>query len=335
MRALVWTGPKTFELQKIPDPTPHSDEVILKVKYAGICGSDLSGYLGENSLRKPPLIMGHEFTGEVYKLGDEVDGLSVGDLVVVNPLISCGKCRMCQNGNPQNCAHWHIIGIHVPGAYADFVKVPSHLCYKTIHPLGSTLVEPLACAVRATRHAEIQLGDDVVIFGAGMIGLFSMQLARMRGASKCVLVDPNESRLALGSLFGSTHSIVPSKEDVNSYVRNILGGEPNRIIDAVGLPKTRQQSVELVQNGGNVVFIGLHEDDTLLPGNLVVRKEVQINGSFTYSNEDFYEALKLVEDGLIKSDERWLDVRPLEEGKDAFDEQITGEARYPKLVLSL
>jgi threonine dehydrogenase-like Zn-dependent dehydrogenase len=335
MKALVWTNPREFELQDVQKPTAGAGEVVLQVRYAGICGSDLSGYLGENSLRKPPLIMGHEFTGDVVETGEGVSEFQVGDLLVVNPLITCGHCRMCKRGDQQNCMNRTIIGIHHPGAFAEYVKVPASACFHVQDALAGALVEPLACGIRAAERANVTLGDKVVVFGAGIIGLFSLQAASLRGASQRILVDTNDERLEKGKLFGATHTLNPKHVDVIESVQEITGGSAQKVIDAVGLPLTRQQGIAMVERGGRVVFIGLHEDETVIPGNDIVRREIELVGSFSYSDRNFAEGLSLIERKGLTPDDTWLDIRPLDQGKLSFDEQIFGSAKYPKIILSV
>ncbi len=335
MKALVWTNPREFKLQEIPMPEAQKGEVVLKTRYAGICGSDLSGYLGENSLRKPPLIMGHEFTGEVVETGEGVTEFKPGNLVVVNPLITCGCCRMCKQGDQQNCIHRSIIGIHHPGAFAEYVKVPASSCFFVDDEVAGTLVEPLACGIRAAERAGVSLEDNVVVFGAGIIGLFSLKAASLQGAGERILIDTNDERLEQGKLFGATHTLNPKHVNAIEKVKEITGGSLQKVIDAVGLPLTRQQGIEMVENGGRIVFIGLHEDDTVVPGNVIVRKEIEIAGSFSYSDRNFAHGLSLIQRKEVVPDKSWLDIRPLEQGKQSFEEQIFGPAQYPKIVLSV
>lgn len=334
MKSLVWTGPRQFEMQEAETPKLYDGDVLLKVQYAGICGSELSGFLGTNSLRKPPLVMGHEFSGEVVEADEDVQGFNVGDLVTVNPLLGCGRCDKCLHGQPQHCSNREFLGISLPGAYAQYVKVPARAMYKTHDAIAGTLVEPLACGLRAVRQSGLVIGERVVVFGAGMIGLFALQVATLAGASKRILVDTNPHRLEIGRTFGATDLVNAREEDAVAAVMRIVGGKVERVIDAVGAPVVRQQAVQVVDNGGTVVFVGLHHDETSLPGNTLVRSEIAIVGSFAYNHEDFRRAHSMIESGVVGYNRQWLDIRPLETAQDAFEEQIDGPALYPKIVLT-
>lgn len=335
MKAYVWTNPSEFRLQEVRDPVMSSHEVIVQVHYAGICGSDLSGYLGENSLRKPPLIMGHEFTGTVVAKGESARGLQLGELVTVNPLLSCGGCDACRRGLPQHCSSRQIIGIHRSGAFAELVTVPASSCVSVQNAQVGALTEPLACGIRAARQAAVQLGDSVAVFGAGIIGLFSVWAARAMGAQKVVLVDTNAARLRVGNTFGATSVVNARDGSVLDQITDRVGGLVHRAIDAVGLSITRSQSIEIVKPGGTAVWIGLHEENSTVPANLLVRKEVGTVGSFCYTDDDFRVAHQILERGQLQVDETWVSTRSAQDIKAAFDEQIHGPATYPKILLSM
>lgn len=337
MKALVWNGPREMTIERADRPSPGPGEVLLRVEAVGICGSELSGYLGENSLRRPPLIMGHEFTGEVVEAGSDDGAFAAGAKVVVNPMVPCGECAMCRRALENLCLSRSLIGAHRPGAFAEWVVVPEKAAFlvpETLNPVSGSLVEPLACGLRATRLAGVQVGDAVAIFGAGIIGLVSLAMAKRSGARTLIAVDTNERRLEIAAQWGATRTLNPQRDDVLEVVGTLSDGVGvDAAIDAVGLPATRHQSVMALRPHGRAVFVGLHEDATELPGNHVVRHEVQIAGSFCYSYEDFQDSIRLVADGLFHETDGWLDERPLEVGKEAFDEQIDGPALYPKVVL--
>lgn len=334
MQSLIWTGPCQFDMQTTSIPELRSGDVLLRVEYVGICGSELSGYLGTNSLRKPPLVMGHEFSGVVVSTSGDMGDIKVGDRVSANPIIECGRCDKCRRGLPQHCPHREFIGITAPGAYAEYVRVPARACVPVRDAKAGALVEPLACSVRAIRQSGLVFGDSVVVFGAGMIGLFAIKVAQLAGASHRILVDTNAHRLNLGKGFGATHVVNAKEDNPVQVIREITDGRVNKVIDAVGVPLVRQQSIELLDNAGTVVFIGLHHDETTIPGNHVVRSEIRIVGSFAYDHDDFARAHTLLESNVVSYDDSWLDIRPLGAAKGAFDEQIDGPALFPKIMLT-
>lgn len=336
MKAMVWTNPREFQHCEIEDPILQPGEVILRVSKAGICGSELSGYLGENSLRQPPLVMGHEFTGRVVEIAPDVKGLRRDELVAVNPLISCSECAACLRGAPQACMKRELIGVHRPGAFAEYVAVPAKSCFLVEDAVKGTLVEPLACSLRAARQARIGYGARVVVFGAGTIGLFAAQSAIRLGASEVVLVDTNRERLAMGEAFGATCTInARFTMSLIDDVQAALGGFADSVIDAVGIQLTRRQSIDIADRGGRVVWIGLHQNNVDIPGNMVVRKEIEVVGSFCYNHQDFLDAHRTIQRNLIPPIQSWLDVRAGTLIQECFDEQIDGPSKFPKIVLSI
>jgi threonine dehydrogenase-like Zn-dependent dehydrogenase len=333
MQILVWEGLEQMRLRNSPEPEASPGWVVLDVEAAGICGSEISAFLGKNELRKPPLVMGHEFSGVVAKVGGGVSNDWIGKHVVVNPLVTCGTCRFCRNGDRQLCSERKIIGVDYQGGFAEQTAVPVSSCMPVTDLLRAALIEPLACGVRAVRRSEAQLGDKVLVFGAGMIGLSAIKLLRARGVSQCIAVDMIASRLRWAKLWGATDTIDASSESLSVVVRQLVPQGLDCVIDAVGHIQTRTQSLTMIRRGGRVILVGLHEDELGLRGNAIVRNESEILGSFAYSDDDFRRAVILAEGGQIDTSEGWLDVRPLEAGQQAFIEQSTGPAPFSKIIL--
>lgn len=336
MQALWWTGVREMRWDQADEPRAYNGEVVVKSVAAGICGSEVSGYLGHNELRTPPLIMGHEFTA---KLEQDIAerGLSSGDLVTVNPLVTCGTCPDCQAGQRQYCETRKIIGVDFPGAYGTRLAVPRAQCYRVQDAVAGTLVEPLACAVRATAQSQVELGDAVVVIGAGLIGLMSVYVARLRGARHILLVETNPKRLQHGLDWGADELILAKEDSASAVdrVRKLVPRGVDRVIDAVGYSLTRASALAMTRRGGRVVFLGLHESQTNLNGNAIVRDEVEVVGSFCYSDQEFATAVSLVNDRNRDFTGDWLDVRPASQGAAAFAEQATSSASYAKIVLQL
>jgi len=322
-----------MKLRDAPKPAVKQGWAVLEVEAAGVCGSEIASFLGKNELRKPPLVMGHEFSGVVVETGDGVSRDWMGKHVVVNPLVTCGTCRHCLTGDRQLCLDRKIIGVTFPGGFAEQAAVPVSSCMPVTDLLRAALIEPLACGVRAVSHTEAQLGDSTLVFGAGMIGLSIIKLLRARGVSQCIAVDTVRSRLKWARLWGATDTLDASTGDVVEAAKHLASGGFDCVVDAVGHSQTRTQALAMVRRGGKVVFVGLHSDETNLHGNAIVRDESEILGSFAYSDDDFRRAVTLTEGGLIDMSGGWLDVRPLAAGQEAFVEQAKGPAPFSKILL--
>ncbi len=331
MKALVYEGPRTMNIREVPLPLLKPDEVLIRVKRAGICGSELGGYLGHNSLRKPPLIMGHEFSGIIEQVGEHVGTFNIEERVTANPLITCGTCRYCRNGESQLCGARSLLGAHRPGAFAQFVAVPARNVYRLDDLVSfeeGALAEPFACAIHVCRLLQLTPTDRILIYGAGPIGLFALQAAKVYGVRDTVIVDLNEARLEiareLGGIAVSNSSELPDGS----------GNGFDAVIDAVGAEVTRQRSVAAARAGGKVVFTGLHEADSKLPINDMIRSEISAKGAFAYSQEDFETALRWIGQGRINL-LPWVETAPLSEGGAAFEKLIGGPGKVAKIFLSL
>lgn len=339
MKALVYEGPRQLNIRDVPEPEPGPDEVIIKVVFSGICGSELGGYLGHNSLRKPPLIMGHEFSGEIVELGSQAarlkPGLAVGQRVTVNPLIHCGVCRACLAGRHNLCRERRIIGIHQPGSYADLVKAPARLVYPLPDQLSlehAALTEPVGCAVRAVKLADCTALDTLLITGLGPIGLLALQVALTFGLTKIWATDTDPHRRAIGEQFG-VRVLNPLAENVVEIVRAETEGlGVEAAIDAVGLAITRQQGIEAAKPGGTVVFVGLHDEESQIQSNLLIRKEVNLKGSFAYAPLDFEDGFNWLAAGRVKIDP-WLLKAPLADGHECFERLLGEPGPVAKILL--
>lgn len=345
MDALIWLGPRIMEVQSAPVPKLAPGEVLIEVGAAGICGSELSGYLGQNSLRKPPLIMGHEAAGRIVQIhtgttGTLADGsvAQIGSRVTFNPLVVCGQCDRCRAGYNNLCRNRSLIGAHRPGAFARFVAVPVQQCYTLPDDLSDvtgSLTEPLACSVRAISLSQVRPGNSLLIIGMGPIGLFCLAVAHALGVERIYVSDAAPSRLAIAQRWGAKEAINAREQDVVAAVQKLAPGGVDAVIDAVGMTVTRAQALEAVVPGGRVVYIGLHSTESSLNINHLVRQEIAITGSFGYTQADFAHALDLLTQGLIHSNADWLEDRPLSGGASAFAELVDGKAAATKIILHM
>jgi threonine dehydrogenase-like Zn-dependent dehydrogenase len=347
MRALVYEGPRMMNMRQVEEPELAPDEVLIRVERVGICGSELSGYLGHSSLRKPPLVMGHEFSGTVERLGAGVQTgsengalrrLRPGDRVTANPLVSCGVCRACTNGAAQLCPHRKLAGAHRPGAFAEYVALPARNVHALAAPVSfdeGAFTEPLACAVHICRLLRPLPTDRLLIMGAGPIGLLALQAAMAHGLRDIVMIDVNEERLSIaGELGAVTATSVQALGAEAGAGAGAGAGAFDAAIDAVGLEVTRRACCSSVRPGGRVVFTGLHEDESRLPVNLLVRSEITAQGAFAYHTDDFETALRWIGEGRVKL-LPWTVRAPLEEGGSCFETLLSGAGNVAKILLTL
>jgi threonine dehydrogenase-like Zn-dependent dehydrogenase len=338
MKALVYEGPREMHVREVEVPTLEAEEVLIRVAYSGICGSELSGYLGHNSLRRPPLVFGHEFSGTVAELGEgaaSVRDLSVGHRVTANPLITCGRCERCLGGRQQLCVRRRLLSAHLPGSNAGYVKVPARFVYplpENVSLEQGALAEPIACAVRIAEVAAVRPSDAALVMGVGPIGIFAIQVLKVHGVKNILAVDLTQDRLEIASRLGA-RAILAGESDVVEEVRRATDGKGVEVaVDAVGAGLTRTQCIQSVTSGGRVVFSGLHEAEATLPINAMIRDEVSCVGAFAYSAMNFETALRWLseeraglEDGMVKS--------PLEEGPHWFERLLGGQGGASKVLL--
>lgn len=335
MEALVYEAPRVMTMRDLDRPKPGPGDVLIRVAYSGICGSELSGFLGTNSLRRPPLVFGHEVSGWVEELGSELApadrGLAEGMRVTANPLASCGRCLDCLGGEQQRCASRSLLGAHVPGSNAQYVVVPA----RSVLPLpesmeltDAAMIEPAACAVRAVRISGAGPTSRALVVGAGPIGLFLLQVLEQAGVEERYVVDLNEDRLAMavsGGALGLSEADVAAAGSVAEAVRGLTGGRGvDLAFDAVGSAATRQTCLAAAAVGGQVVLVGLHSDETSLPLNTVVRSETRLTGVFAYNELDFRTALAWFEQGRLGLVEG-LVVAPLSAGAEWFARLVAGD----------
>jgi len=319
MSALVYEAPLQMNMRQVPIPVIRPDQALIRVAYSGICGSELSGYEGKNSLRKPPLIMGHEFSGYIEALGGAVERpeLKVSTAVTANPLVSCRQCQYCLSGRQQLCPKRKLLGAHVPGSNAEFVAIHADALFLIPTELSlamAALAEPAACAIHAADLAMPAPDEQSLVVGAGPIGLMVIQALADRGIKRILCIDLNAERLAmaekLGAVPGTFESLTSQPVDI--------------VVDAVGASVTRQGCASVVRSGGRIVWIGLHEADTALPVNDFIRREISTYGSFAYTPIDFDNALKALAEKRIMLEDAWTQIASLENGTACYEKLLHG-----------
>ncbi len=341
MKALIYTKPYCFEYSDFPDPAVGDDDMLIRVKACGICGSDVQGFTGKTGRRIPPLIMGHEAAGVVEEVGKNVKDFEQGDRVCFDSTVYCNKCQPCRKGQYNRCEKRQVLGVSTPefkrhGAFAEYVAVPWWIVSKipdNMSFIQSSLLEPASIGTHAANRAPISTDDTVVVIGAGTIGLFILQAARLRGAARVLAIDINEFRLDVAKKLGADKVINPLKSDLRTA---ILEETKNRGADvtfeAVGYAQTFRDGVSVTKTGGHLVAVGNLEKATEFNLQELVARELTFTGSYASSGE-FHDCIDLVASGKINVEPLISDVLPLGDGPGTFDRLLKAEENLLKIVL--
>lgn len=305
MKASRFLGNKTFAVTDLPTPHAGPGELVLRNQVCGVCGTDVHIYHGEPGSAdvNPPVVLGHEYSGEVVEVGEGVTGFAVGDHVTVDPNIYCGHCAYCQNGKKQLCPSMEAIGVTRDGGFAQYSRIPASQAFKlepTVPWEAAAMAEPLACCLHGIDLAGIQVGDKVCVVGGGAIGLLMVQLAKLSGASQIVLSEPNEKRRQVGLQLGANAAIDPTRPDSQEAFAQVLGGGANVVIECVGNVPAVKSAFQFAGKGATVLLFSVPKVDATfdLPLFEVYKKELTIKGSFV--NPDTHaRAVALINSGKV------------------------------------
>lgn len=305
MKASRFLGNKTFAVTDLPTPHAGPGELVLCNQVCGVCGTDVHIYHGEPGSAdvNPPVVLGHEYSGEVVEVGEGVTGFAVGDHVTVDPNIYCGHCAYCQNGKKQLCPSMEAIGVTRDGGFAQYSLIPASQAFKlepTVPWEAAAMAEPLACCLHGIDLAGIQVGDKVCVVGGGAIGLLMVQLAKLSGASQIVLSEPNEKRRQVGLQLGANAALDPTRPDSQEAFAQVLGGGANVVIECVGNVPAVKSAFQFAGKGATVLLFSVPKVDATfdLPLFDVYKKELTIKGSFV--NPDTHaRAVALINSGKV------------------------------------
>lgn len=302
MKAFVYENPMTMPLRDVPLPEVGDCDVRIAVKAVGICGSDVHGYRGTTGRRKPPIIMGHEFSGVVDEVGKLVTRWKKGDRVLANPLMTCGTCSNCRRGYPNICSNRHGLGVDLNGAYAEFVKVREDMVFALPDSMSfsqGAMVEPLAVAMHAVNRTPLQLCESLAIIGAGTIGLLTLLSARLKGAGTVIVIDTDADRLAFAEKLGADYTVNSKTTDPLEFVKKVTGqAGAAAVIEAVGISPTAALSLQIAANGAHVTWIGNSQPTVEINMQQIVTRELNLSGSYGFVNE-FETAIEAIRSGRI------------------------------------
>lgn len=303
MKAIQVFKPGHLEIIEKEKPRiTRGDEVLIRVRMVGICGSDMHIYHGTSPVATYPRVIGHEMVGEVAELGPDVTRLAVGDKVVMEPIEWCGTCYACRSGRRNVCTQLQVYGVHKDGAYQEYIVLPERIVHKVDARLDwheAVLVEPFTIGAQANWRGDVRAGDIVFIMGAGPIGICALQVAKIHGAT-CIISDLSDDKLAYARSLGADYTLNPLKDDVVKEIGRITEGiGPNVTIDAVCTTRTFEQAVEITSVAGRVVVLGFSDAPSSIAQLHITKKELTVAGSRLQSNQ-FGQVVEWFNNGTIQ-----------------------------------
>ncbi len=341
MNALLLTDYMTLELTDVPEPVIGPDDVLVRVRACGICGSDVHGLDGSSGRRRPPLIMGHEAAGDVARVGSAVTDLEPGARVTFDSTVSCGRCAFCERGDVNLCDDRQVVGVAPPeytrhGAFAEYVAVPRRIVYRLPDAFPfehAALIEAVSIGVHAVSITPIRLGDTAVIVGVGMIGSVTLQAAKAAGCTRIVAVDIEDARLARARTIGATDVLNATTCDVPGAVRDLTEGRGADVaFECVGYSAPVTTAIESVRKGGMVTLVGNLEPRIEMPLQYVVTRQIRLQGSCASSGE-YPQCIDLMARGIVQVAPLISAVAPLDEGPSWFRRLYAHEPGLGKVVL--
>lgn len=337
MRALYYPAWQQLEVKDLPTPLPAPGEALLRITNCGICGSELETFRALSARRTPPLVMGHEFCGQVESVGNSVATQWLGKRVIAHAVIHCGACSACERGDTNLCSERRLFGMHRPGGFAEFVAVPERVLIPWPEGLpgeSAVFTEPLANGINAMRLLQHGTKKRVLVIGAGPVGLMCVLAAsRLHGADP-IVVDLVPERLAAARAMGARHTVDASKADLryDAYWRS-LDGKADYIVDAVGSARTKSLSLEVAAPGATVVWLGLQNDQVQIDSYQLILNQISLVGSYAGTMADLRAAAELLAANNI--DLSWATIYPLAQGDHGFQEMLSGHSKNIKAILDM
>jgi len=324
-------APRKIIAENVTTPKPSKNDVLIKVNSCGICGTDIHAFHGEHPFITPPIVLGHEFSGI------EVES---DKRVVVEPSIECGKCYNCKNGRYNICNELKVLGCQLDGAFAEYItvrkdkvlEVPATISYEE-----ATLVEPTAVAIHGVRRASSVRDNRVLVFGAGPIGLLTLQVLKAYGAREVIVADISQFRLELAKDLGANLIVNPKRDNIVKLVHEKFGLDAMDIVfECVGGPQesTINQSIELVRKGVKIIILGVFPGKILVNMALIQDRELELLGSLMYTRADFLEAIKLIQERKVNINKIISKILPMKKVCEAFELIEKEKEKTTKIVLT-
>ena len=325
MRAAVFEAVKKISIKEVPIPKIDDSQVLIKVEYTGICGTDWSIYTGKYSADKLPMIAGHEFSGTVAEVGADAIGFKPGDKVTADINIGCGHCYYCKKGQTLLCPEFRQLGIHMDGTFAEYVAASWKLCHhipENMSLLQAAFIEPTSCVIHSLKAMNFPVGSSVAILGSGL-GSLHAAIAKTRGAAPVIVIARNRKRLEIAKQMGADYTVcIDDYPDPVARVKELTGGRgADCVVESVGKPGTYEQAMEMLRPGGTLAAFGIAAPEDRLPLKLAdfVLSEKKITSSCAGYGEDWTDSITLISNGRINPEPMFSKIMPLEKLEDALN----------------
>lgn len=338
MKAVKLSEPRKIGLVDLEKPVPKEGEALIRIKTAGICGSDIGAFRGTNKLVSYPRIIGHELAGIVESIPeDNPKGLKVGDKVIVDPYLYCGKCYPCSIGRTNCCTSLHVLGVHVDGGMAEWFCHPANMLVKMPEDMDWTdaaMAEPLTISLHGIHRGGLKAGEYCAIIGAGPIGLLAGMIAQAYGAH-AILLDLVQERLDYARSIGIEYIINSGKENAVERVKEITGGDmAQQVMECSGANAAILSSLDLVSHAGRITLTGWPPRETPIPTDVITRKEIDIRGARTSARE-FEEAIDLIYTKRVDVSKILTKTISLDEAPDTVVDIEQNPGNYMKVVVKM
>ncbi|MDI6783795.1 MAG: zinc-dependent alcohol dehydrogenase family protein [bacterium] len=338
MRAAVYTKKETIQFQELPKPEPKPDELVLKVLGCGVCGTDQHIYMGEVPLAQPPVVLGHEYVGEIVELGKEVKDFEIGDWICVDPLLPCGYCPSCQGGKYNHCSNIIINGYHITGGFAQYSKINQKQAYPISKKLGmkaGVLAEPLACVLHGYELLNPQAGSNILLLGAGPIALLWTQLLKHSPVCQIVQAEIIESRCKAAKRYGADLVFNTSDKKVWKEIKQQFPEGFEYVVDVTGNPDAVAEGLKLVKKYGTFMVFGVCPENAQVPISPyeMFANEIKIIGA-KMPPYTMGRAVALLESGKVEYDGIVSHVLPLSELEHAFDMFVNQKEKILKMAIN-
>lgn len=342
MKALVMERYQEFNMRSWDIPKTMDSQVLVKVRAVAICGSDIEGSYGNNGRRIPPIIMGHEASGDIVEVGKNVEGWSVGQRVTFDSTEYCGVCTFCRRGQVNLCENRRVLGVscdeyHRHGAMAEYVAVEARTLYalpESVSYEEGALVEPLSVGAHAVAISPMQNGDTVLINGCGTIGLMTLQAVKASGASRIIVGDRNDFKLKIAAEMGATDLVNIGTQDLPEYISKLTDGQGvDLAFDAVGVEATVKNAIYSLRKGGCLVAVGNISPEINFPLQYCITRQIRVQGSYSSSGE-YDMCLGMIAEKKVDLTPFLRNKMPLEKGREAFQRFFDKEPNLLKIILT-